>query len=104
MWSEANALAAVLAKVPTLSARKVGLSESLGRFAAEDILARRPLPTFDNSAMDGYAVQAESCQSGARLRLRGEQPAGPDRGLSIGAGEAVRIFTGAPLPSGAESF
>jgi molybdopterin molybdotransferase len=103
MWSEANALAAVLAKVPTLSARKVGLSESLGRFAAEDILARRPLPTFDNSAMDGYAVQAESCQSGARLRLRGEQPAGPDRGLSIGAGEAVRIFTGAPLPSGADA-
>jgi molybdopterin molybdotransferase len=103
MSSEAEALAAVLAKVAVLPAQKAPLLESLGRFAAGDLLARRPLPAFDNSAMDGYAVQAESCQAGARLRLRGEQPAGPDRGLTIGAGEAVRIFTGAPLPAGADA-
>jgi molybdopterin molybdotransferase len=103
MISEAEALAAVLTKVAVLPAKKRPLFESLGRFAAEDLLARRPLPAFDNSAMDGYAVQAESCQSGARLRVSGEQPAGPDRGLTIGAGEAVRIFTGAPLPAGADA-
>jgi len=53
--------------------------------------------------MDGYAVQAESCRAGARLRVMGEQPAGTDRGLTISAGEAIRIFTGAPLPAGADA-
>lgn len=103
MISEAQALAAVLAKVAVLPAQKVPLLESLGRFAAEDLLARRPLPPFDNSAMDGYAVQAASCQAGARLRVVGEQAAGPDRGLTMGAGEAIRIFTGAPFPRGADA-
>jgi molybdopterin molybdotransferase len=53
--------------------------------------------------MDGYAVQAESCRAGARLRVMGEQPAGADRGLTISGGEAIRIFTGAPLPAGADA-
>lgn len=53
--------------------------------------------------MDGYAVQATSCPAGARLRVVGEQPAGTDRGLAIGAGEALRIFTGAPMPAGADA-
>ncbi len=66
-------------------------------------MALRPLPAFDNSAMDGYAVQAESCRAGTRLRVIGEQPAGADRGLTMGAGEAIRIFTGAPLPVGADA-
>ncbi len=103
MTSEADALAAVLAKITPLPGRTVALSESLGRFAAQDLFAQRALPSFDNSAMDGYAVQAASCQAGARLRIVGEQPAGADRGLTIGAGEAVRIFTGAPLPAGADA-
>ena len=64
---------------------------------------RIALPSFDNSAMDGYAVVASSCVVGARLRVVGEQPAGADRKLSIRAGEALRIFTGAPLPSGADA-
>jgi molybdopterin molybdotransferase len=103
MTSEANALAAVLAKVAALPAGKAGLLDSLGQFAARDLVARRPLPAFDNSAMDGYAVQADSCRAGASLRLVGEQPAGADRGLTIGAGEAIRIFTGAPMPAGADA-
>lgn len=103
MTSEAEALAAVLAKVTALPGETVPLRDSLGRFAAQELLARRPLPAFDNSAMDGYAVQAASCQTGARLRVVGEQPAGADRGLTIGAGEAIRIFTGAPLPAGADA-
>ncbi len=103
MTSEAEALAAVLAKITPLPGETVPLRDSLGRFAAQELLARRPLPAFDNSAMDGYAVQAASCQTGARLRVVGEQPAGADRGLTIGAGEAIRIFTGAPLPAGADA-
>ena len=103
MKSEAEAIAAVLARVTTLPDRSVALLDSSGRFAARDVFAPRPLPTFDNSAMDGYAVQAASGQSGTRLRIVGEQPAGADRGLTIKAGEAIRIFTGAPLPAGADA-
>lgn len=103
MTSETEALAAVLAKIPVLPAGPVPLIESLGRFSAQDLWARRALPPFDNSAMDGYAVQAESCRAGARLRVIGGQPAGADRGLTMGAGEAIRIFTGAPLPAGADA-
>src|SRR4029077_6882493 len=63
-----------------------------------------PLPAFDNSAMDGYAVVASSCEKGGRLRVIGEQPAGPDRKLRVCGCEAVRIFTGATLPQGADAI
>ncbi len=103
MTSEEEARSAVLARVRPLPSEKVRLLDSLGRFAASDIFATRPLPAFNNSAMDGYALQAESCRAGGSLRVIGEQPAGADRGLTIGGGEAVRIFTGAPLPQGADA-
>ena len=99
MTSEEDAIAAVLAKVAALPGRKLPLLQSLGRFAAQEVFALRPLPAFDNSAMDGYAVQAQSCRAGEKLRVVGEQPAGADSRLTIEAGEAVRIFTGAPMPS-----
>src|ERR1700730_11100549 len=54
--------------------------------------------------MDGYAVLAKSCGLGKRLRVVGEQPAGVDRRLQIAAGEAVRIFTGAPVPAGTDAI
>src|SRR5262245_58425375 len=54
--------------------------------------------------MDGYAVLASSCNKGGRLRVIGEQPAGPDRKLRVSDGEAVRIFTGAPLPQEADAI
>ncbi|MEO8440666.1 MAG: gephyrin-like molybdotransferase Glp [Spartobacteria bacterium] len=103
MTSEAEALAAVLSRVTALPARRATLIESLGQISARDVGAVRPLPAFDNSAMDGYAVQADSCGKGAILRVVGEQPAGAARGLTVGAGEAIRIFTGAPLPAGADA-
>lgn len=103
MTSEADALAAVLAKVTPRPGCTRPLIDSLGRFSAQEAFAQRPLPAFDNSAMDGYAVQAQSCRTGARLRVIGEQPAGADRRLTTGAGEAIRIFTGAPLPGGADA-
>ena len=77
--------------------------EALDCFAGENYVARLPLPNFDNSAMDGYAVIASDCRSGARLRVVGEQPAGVDRQLRVASSQAVRIFTGAPMPAGADA-
>jgi molybdopterin molybdotransferase len=77
--------------------------EAHNQFAAAEVLARVALPRFDNSAMDGYAVVAAACADGKRQRVIGEQPAGPDRGLKIEPGEAIRLFTGAPIPAGADA-
>ncbi len=93
----------ILARVHALPARAVPLARAVGCFSAEDLSAGASLPSFDNSAMDGYAVVAEACVAGGRLRVVGEQPAGLDRGLSVRGGEAIRIFTGAPLPRGADA-
>jgi molybdopterin molybdotransferase len=101
--SEEEARKKILEAVRPLPARKLSISKSLGCFAAEDHFARLPLPAFDNSAMDGYAVVASSCEKGQRLRVIGEQPAGRDKQLRVSGGEAVRIFTGAPLPNGADA-
>ena len=104
MISEEEARRRILETVSPLDERAVPLADALDCFAAEDYFARLPLPAFDNSAMDGYAVVASSCNKGGRLRLIGEQPAGPDRKLRIAGGEAVRIFTGAPVPQGADAI
>ena len=104
MISEDEARTQVLQAVRTLPSRRVALSQALDCFAAQDYFARLPLPAFDNSAMDGYAVVASSCKRGGRLRVIGEQPAGPDRKLRVSGGEAVRIFTGATLPQGADAI
>src|ERR1700680_1131899 len=103
MISEDEARAKILETIRRLSTRQIPLAEALDCFAAEDYLARLPLPNFDNSAMDGYAVIASSCARAKRLRVIGEQPAGLDRHLRINRGEAVRIFTGAPMPGGADA-
>ena len=91
-------------KIKPLPERAVPLAQALGCFAAQGYFARLALPVFDNSAMDGYAVVASACKKGARLRVTGEQPAGRDRQLRVSPGEAVRIFTGAPMPSGADAI
>ena len=104
MISEEEARSRILEKVSPLDERKVPLADALDCFAAQDYFARLPLPAFDNSAMDGYAVVASSCKKGGRLRVIGEQPAGPDRKLRVSGGEALRIFTGAPVPQGADAI
>ena len=104
MISEEEARKKILETVRPLPFRRLSLLQALGCFAAEDYFARLPLPMFDNSAMDGYAVVASSSTKGARLRVTGEQPAGPDRRLRISPGEAVRIFTGAPVPQTADAI
>ncbi|MCF6313668.1 MAG: molybdopterin molybdotransferase MoeA, partial [Verrucomicrobiales bacterium] len=80
------------------------LAEALGRHAAVDVVAQVDLPSFDNSAMDGYALRyQDACEVGARLVVTGEQAAGADRALRVDEGEALRIFTGAPMPAGADA-
>jgi len=101
--SEEEARRRVLQSVHLLGERAVPLSRALDCFGAREVVARLPLPMFDNSAMDGYAVVASSSGKGARLQVVGEQAAGIDRGLRISPGEAVRIFTGAPIPEGADA-
>ncbi len=104
MITEEEARKKILEAVRPLPARKLSISKSLDFFAAEDHFARLPLPAFDNSAMDGYAVVARWCKKGQRLRVIGEQPAGRDKQLCISRGETVRIFTGAPVPAGADAI
>jgi molybdopterin molybdotransferase len=101
--SQEEALTKILASVRPLAPEEVPLIDALGRFSAGELFARISLPPFDNSAMDGYAVLAASCAAGARLAVVGEQPAGVDQKLKVSAGEAIRIFTGAPLPAGADA-
>src|SRR5713226_6021818 len=104
MITEAEARAKILEAVRPLQPRKMSILNALDHFAAEDYFARLPLPNFDNSAMDGYAVLASDCsprdesvrpadKSGKRLRVVGEQPAGLNRHLRVSNGEAIRIFT-----------
>ena len=104
MISEEDARKKILETVRSLPSRRLSLSQALGCFAAEDYFARLPLPAFDNSAMDGYAVVASSCAKGKRLRVTAEQPAGRDKQLRVSPGEAIRIFTGAPMPQGADAI
>src|SRR4051794_4029173 len=103
MIEEEAAIAEILAGTSLLPPCTVRLDEALNRFAAEDFFASLPLPTFDNSAMDGYAVIAKSSGPGRSLQVIGEQPAGIDRGLRLSDGQAIRIFTGAPIPVGADA-
>jgi molybdopterin molybdotransferase len=104
MISEKDARRKILDAVHPLPERRISLLSGLDCFSAEDYFARLPLPNFDNSAMDGYAVVATSCGMDARLRVIGEQPAGLDRQLRVAPGEAIRIFTGAPVPAGADAI
>jgi molybdopterin molybdotransferase len=103
MISEKKARERILETVRPLPARRVPVADALDCFAAEDYFARLALPAFDNSQMDGYAVIASDCRKGKPLRVTGEQPAGVHRHLRVWPGEAVRIFTGAPIPAGADA-
>jgi molybdopterin molybdotransferase len=103
MITEEEALTHILERVKPLPGRRVPLAQALERFAAQDVFARIAIPRFDNSAMDGYAVIASACANGRSQHVIGEQPAGLDRNLTIQPGEAVQIFTGAPIPEGADA-
>jgi molybdopterin molybdotransferase len=103
MISEGEARARVLQAVAPLPARSTPLLEALGRYAAQDITATVPIPAFDQSAMDGYALLASESSGSQPLRVTGEQAAGLDAGLHLQSGCAIRIFTGAPIPAGVDA-
>src|SRR5438874_3785984 len=92
--SEEEARAKILSAVAPLPTTEVSLGDALDRFAATDLFATIPLPPFDNSAMDGYAVVAGSAGRNARLKIVGGQPAGSSINLSLSESEAIVIFTG----------
>lgn len=103
MISENEALQRVLAAVHPGPMIHLPLLDAAGLGAAQRLNATIPLPGFDNSMVDGYALRAADSASGRRLSITGCQPAGTDLSLCCGPGEAVRLFTGAPLPAGADA-
>jgi molybdopterin molybdotransferase len=103
-----EALARILASVPAPTPENTALSATVGRVLAREVRAPIDLPVFDNSAMDGYAVCAAdvagaSLVSPARLRLAGKVAAGGAPATEVVAGTCVRLFTGSPLPAGADA-
>jgi molybdopterin molybdotransferase len=100
-----EALARVLEHAAPLPSEQAPLKEAVGRVLTEDVAARRTQPPDDVSAMDGYAVRAANVASApVDLRVMGEVAAGKPFGGHVGPGEAVRIFTGGVLPSGADTI
>src|SRR5271156_2380363 len=101
-----EALARVLASAEApLEEEKVTLEAAYGRVLARDIKALRTQPPFANSAMDGYAVRAaDTAQAPLTLTVIGESAAGRAFRGAVGPGEALRIFTGAPMPEGADAI
>jgi molybdopterin molybdotransferase len=100
-----EALARLLEPLTALPREQISLAEGLGRVLAEDVPARRTQPPFAVSAMDGYAVRAEDLATiPVELRIVAEIPAGAGFSGHVGAGEAARIFTGAPLPAGTDTI
>jgi molybdopterin molybdotransferase len=100
MISVEEALARVLALATPLPTEVVPLAEGAGRWLAEPAVARRDQPPFDASAMDGYAI-ATTPTIGDRFQVIGEAGAGHGWTGRLAPGQALRIFTGAPVPAGA---
>ena len=102
--SVAEALERVLADVAAIPAETVPIGQAMGRILAEPIVARLTQPPFNASAMDGYAVQsADLSVLPMRLSVVGQSAAGHPFPGRLEAGQAVRIFTGAPVPEGADT-
>jgi len=99
-----------LARIKSISkiiagVEEVNISDCLGRTLGEDIISKVDVPPYDNSAMDGYAVFASDLANPpVRLAVTGRIAAGHPLGREVGPGEAIRIFTGAPLPPGPDSI
>lgn len=101
--------AAIFAAVSRLDPVEVDRRDALGLVLAERVTAPEPVPPFANTAMDGYAVRAADTAGAAedapvQLRVVGELAAGHAPTVAVGAGEAIRIMTGAPMPDGADAI
>jgi molybdopterin molybdotransferase len=100
----ADAVARIVNGVAPLPPESVPVAEAAGRVLAADLAARRSQPPFPASAMDGYALRAADATRGAVLPVIGTAPAGRSFAGKISSGAAVRIFTGAPVPDGADTI
>lgn len=101
-------LADILATIRPLPARELALADALGAVLAADVTAGHPLPPFDNSAMDGYAVLAADVAAATGeqpvvLPVRGEIAAGDTGRYSLVPGSVLKIMTGAAIPAGADA-
>lgn len=108
MQSVAEALSSMMPAFSPLGEEEVALTRSAGRYLARDVHAMYDSPAFDNSAMDGYAVRAKDVDGAAesnpaRLPVRGESRAGGPLPAALQPQTACRIFTGAPMPKGADT-
>ena len=102
MISVEQALANVFDLVNPTDIEDIPLSQAGGRILARSLHALRDQPPFASSAMDGYAVQSDDLLSGAQLQVIGTSAAGARCDLELNSGQAIRIFTGAPVPEGAD--
>lgn len=102
MISVTDALTRLFALAQKLDTEVVPLSQAAGRVLSEDIAAKLTQPPFASSAMDGYAVINAEAQAGMHLSVVGESAAGKRFDGTLLSGQAVRIFTGAPVPDGAD--
>ncbi len=100
-----QAIEKILAQaIPVEQVEQVDILDALNRVLAEDLHSTIDVPGYDNSAMDGFAVRSEDCQvSGSVLPVTQRIPAG-QVGTALEAGSAARIFTGAPVPEGADAI
>jgi len=103
MISVDDALDRIFTKIPTPLAETVPLARAHRRVLLKPLLARRTQPPFDASAMDGYAVRAEEIVPGKPVFLAGTSQAGQRFTGMMQSGECVRVFTGAPMPIGADA-
>jgi molybdopterin molybdotransferase len=104
-----EARAYVLARVPVLEPRRLAVADAAGLVLAESVRAPGDVPPFANTAMDGYAVRAADTVGASEatpvhLPVVAEVAAGHPAPRALGAGEAMRIFTGAPMPDGADAI
>ena len=104
MISVTEARTRILGGLAPTAAEIIPLMDGAGRVTAAPLVARLSHPPADVSAMDGYAVRSADAAAGARLKLIGAAPAGHPFVGRIGAGEAVRLFTGSVVPDGADSI
>ena len=102
MISVADALAQVLNLKDALEIEHVPLRAAAGRVLAQDVVAKRTQPPFAASSMDGYALRRAEVEPDAMFKVIGEAAAGHRFSGTLKAGQAVRIFTGAPVPDGAD--
>jgi molybdopterin molybdotransferase len=98
-----EAMQLVLGSVAPGGSEEVALLDAAGRVLAEDVVAPWKLPSYDNSAMDGFAVRSAECVQAARLKISGFLPAGARPEQPLEPGCAIRIMTGAPIPPGSDA-